>query len=255
MYGNFQHTTVNKQLPKRFWEIDFLRGIAVTMMIIFHILFDLNFFGIYKMELYSGFLLVFVYSIGTIFILLVGVSLTLSYARAEKTLTKKELHVKYLTRGLKVFGLGLVVTLATWLYLPRGFIVFGVLHCIGISIILAYPLLRFRFQNVLVGLILILIGIVLETVRFDFYWLLWLGFTPAGFYTVDYFPLLPWFGVVLLGICLGNVLYPNYKRWFKLRDYSYMNSIRLFCFLGRHSLIIYFLHQPVLIGLIHLFSG
>ena len=74
---------------RRFWEIDFLRGIAVVMMIVFHSLYDLNFFHVYKMGLYSGFSLLFVYSIGCIFILLVGISLTLSYSKTRRVITKE----------------------------------------------------------------------------------------------------------------------------------------------------------------------
>ncbi|MCX6667386.1 MAG: heparan-alpha-glucosaminide N-acetyltransferase [Euryarchaeota archaeon] len=239
----------------RFWEIDLLRGIAILMMIIFHLFYDLNYFNVYKVELYSGFSLIFVYLIGTMFFLLVGISLTLSYSRTKNNLTKKNLQLKYLTRGFGIFGLGLLVTLATWIYLGgKGFVVFGVLHCIGLSIIFAYPFLRFRYQNLVLGIALISAGIILKNLTFDFNWLLWLGFTPSNFYTVDYFPLLPWFGVVLIGIFIGNSLYQNNVRKFKLKDRSQFIVVRFTCFLGRHSLIIYLVHQPILIGLLYLFS-
>jgi len=253
MSFNFQYISVTKKTTERFWEIDFLRGIAVIGMIIFHGLYDLNYFNIYKLELYSGFLLLLAYSIGSIFILLVGMSLTLSYAKARKTMTGYTVKVKYLKRGVMIFGLGLLITLATWLYLDEGFIVFGVLHCIGISIILAYPFLHFRFLNLIGGIICIVVGILLKPLTFEFYWLVWLGFRPSHFYSVDYYPLLPWLGVVLLGIFIGNLLYPNYKRIFKLQDLSRFRCIRSLAFLGRHSLIVYFLHQPILIGIICLF--
>jgi uncharacterized membrane protein len=80
-----------------------------------------------------------------------------------------------------------------------------------------------------------------------------LGFKPSQFYTVDYFPILPWFGVVLIGIFIGNTLYPFNKRRFKIKDISQLKFVKFFCFLGRKSLIIYFLHQPILLLLIHLF--
>jgi len=239
---------------RRFWEIDFLRGIAVVMMIVFHSLYDLNFFHVYKMGLYSSFSLLFVYSIGCIFILLVGISLTLSYSKTRRVITKeRDVWIKFLIRGLKIFVLGVVVTIVTWLFLGRGFVVFGVLHCIGLSIILAYPMLRYRYKNLVLGILFIFIGIFLKTMSFDFYFLLWLGFVPSSFYTVDYFPLLPWFGVVLLGIFLGNTLYSGYKRRFILRDLSMFRLVRAVCFFGSHSLVIYFLHQPILIALILLF--
>lgn len=236
----------------RLWEIDSLRGIGIVMMIAFHILYDLNHFDIYKLSLYSGYFLIYVYTGATLFIMLVGISLTLSYSRIKKTLSKKEIQLKYLRRGLKIFGLGLLITLATWIYLGEGFVVFGALHCIGISIILAYPFLQFRYQNLIMGVVLISAGIILKTLTFDFYWLVWLGFRPSQFYTVDYYPLLPWFGVVLIGIFLGNTLYLNLKRRFHLKDRSQFVFVRFICFLGRHSLIIYLIHQPIIIGMIHL---
>ena len=237
----------------RFWEIDLLRGIAVIMMIVFHVLYDLYFFNIFKIVLYSGFLLWYVYSIGLIFILLVGICLTLSYTKAKKKLTKKEVKLKFLFRGIKIFVLGLVITFATFLYLPKGFILFGVLHCIGISIILAYPFLQLHIQNLLFGVILISAGLYLKTFTVNFPWLIWLGFTPRQFYTVDYFPLLPWFGVILIGIFIGNKLYSGYKRRFNLIDLSRFRFVRSLCFIGRHSLIIYFLHQPIIIMLLYIF--
>jgi len=244
---------VNK-FYKRFWEVDLLRGIAVVMMIVFHFLYDLNYFSIYNLNLHSEYFPIYLYSIGTLFILLVGTSLSLSYSRAEKERTGKKLYLRYLNRGLKIFGLGLLITVITWIYLGEGFVVFGVLHCIGASIILAYPLLRFRYLNLSLGVVLILTGVILKNLSFDFYWLVWLGFTPSPFYTIDYFPLLPWFGVVLIGIFLGNSLYPNYKRVFNLKDLCRLKVIRFFCFLGRHSLIIYFIHQPILLTVVYLLS-
>ena len=242
-----------KKSYERFWEIDLLRGTAVVMLIVFHFLYDLNYFDIYNISLYSGYFLIYVYFGASLFLLLVGISLSLSFTRAEKVLTKKELQLKYLKRGLKIFGLGLLITLVSWIYLGEGFIVFGSLHCIGISIIFAYPFLHFHYQNLLLGVVFILAGVILKTLTFDFNWLIWLGFKPSQFFTVDYFPLLPWFGVVLIGIFLGNNIYPNYKRIYKLKDLSRLKMIRFACFLGRYSLIIYFIHLPIIFAVIHLF--
>lgn len=242
-----------KEKIRRFWEIDSLRGIAILVMIIFHVLYDLNHLDLYKINLYSYPLFLFFLPFAVIFLLLVGVSLSLSYSRATKKLTTKQLTIKYLKRGLMIFSLGLLITVATRIYLTNGFVIFGVLHCIGLSIILAYPFIKFRYQNLIIGTIFIIIGIILQNYRFDFYWLIWLGFRPSIFYTVDYFPLLPWFGVVLIGIFIGNTLYPKYKRRFNIKDLSESLIIRFLCFLGRNSLIIYLLHQPIILGLIYLF--
>lgn len=111
----------------------------------------------------------------------------------------------------KVFSWGLIITLVTWIFLRGNFVVFGILHFTGISIILAYPFLKLRYRNLLIGLLFIFLGTYLKGFVFNFYWLVWLGFRPIQFYTVDYFPLLPRVGVVLMGIFFGNLLYPDYS--------------------------------------------
>lgn len=237
---------------ERFWEIDFIRGIAIIMVIFFHILIDLNFFDIYKINVFSGVTLPIAYTVATTFLLLVGMSLTLKFSKIKYVLSKKEKQSKIILRGLKIFGIGLLITLGTWLYLEKGFIIFGVLHCIGISIILSIPFLTFRVQNLVLGSVFIFLGIILKSFTFDFYWLAWLGFKPTAFYTVDYYPLLPWFGVVLIGIFLGNSLYPEGKRRYAIKDHSTIKILSFFCFLGRHTLIIYLVHQPIIVGIIHI---
>jgi uncharacterized membrane protein len=247
---------VNKTTSERFWEIDALRGVAILMMIAYHLFFDLNYYGISATDLSSLPVLFFLYPIGTLFLLLVGVSLTLSYGRVKDTFTKYQLRFKYMKRGSGIFGLGLFITLVTWVYPHNGFIIFGVLHCIGVSILLAYPFIRFRFPALIIGIVCIALGVFLQTtVTVDFPWLLWLGFIPAQFYTLDYFPLLPWFGVVLIGVFLGNSLYKNNTRTFRVKDHSRFVVSRFLCFLGRYSLIIYLLHQLVIIGLLYLLFG
>ncbi len=247
-----------KVKAKRFWEIDALRGIAIIMMIIFHIIFDLNYFGIYRFDVSSSFWFIFARLTASIFIFLVGVSLTISYARTtkqEKYKGKHALFGKYLKRGLKIFCLGLVITFATWISIGYGFIVFGILHFIGLSIVLAYPFLKSRFWDFYLplGAFLIIAGLLLRTLTFSSPWLMWLGFTPTNFYTFDYFPLLPWFGIVLIGLYFGNLLYPNGLQRFKVKDLSKLPLVKTLSFLGRHSLVIYFLHQPIVIALLYLF--
>ena len=223
------------------------------MMIAFHVLFDVSYFGASTFNVHSGFWFYFARATATIFLLLVGISLTLSYSRAlHVKKSEQKLSRKYLTRGLKIFSWGLVITVVTWIFMREGFVVFGILHLIGISIIVAYPLLKLRYENLVLGGVFIALGMLLKNVTVTMPWLLWLGLKPHEFYSVDYFPLVPWFGVVPIGVFLGNVLYTNYTRNFRLQDLSQVAGIRSLSFLGRHSLLIYLIHQPVLITVLYL---
>ena len=147
----------------------------------------------------------------------------------------------------------MLITFITWLFLEEGIILFGILHFIGVSIILAYPFLRFRYINsLLIGVVIILIGLYLRNFTFDSPWMLWLGLRPHDFYTLDYFPVFPWLGVNLIGVSTGNFLYPSYTRKFNIQDVSSYLPVRLGCMFGKKSLFIYLVHQPVLIGLLYL---
>lgn len=241
-------------LPKdRYWEIDLLRGLAIIAMIIYHIFFDLNFFGVYNFNLNSIFFKIFLYPIGTTFLLLVGISLTLSYNRVKKFLSNRKIIEKFIFRGSKIFFLGLIITLVTFLFLDDGFVVFGVLHCIGLSILFSTVFLRYKLLNLVFGVLFLGLGIFLQTMTFEFNYLFWLGFIPSNFYTVDYFPVLPWFGFVLIGLAFGNSFYSDYQRKFYIKDYSYLRSIKFLSLIGRNSLLIYFLHQPIILILIYSF--
>ena len=232
---------------KRFWEIDSLRGIAIIAMVISNLVTDLIFFGLYFPGSLAGFWNLFAYATATTFIVLVGISLSLSYSRVRKW-KKQRIWKKYIERGLKILSWGLIITAVTYLLMDSGYILFGVLHLIGLSIILSVPFLNFKELNLWLGGLLIFLGIFTKTFTVDFSWLVWLGLMPQNFFSVDYFPLLPWFGVVLTGIYLGKIFYPDGKRMLKIKE----RKSGMLSYLGKHSLIIYLIHQPILIGLLYL---
>ncbi|MGB4642216.1 MAG: heparan-alpha-glucosaminide N-acetyltransferase [Methanothermobacter tenebrarum] len=235
-------------LDQRFWEVDMLRGIAVLMMITFHLLFDLNYLGIVSFNIQGGPLWFFGRLTAFIFIFLVGASLKLSYMRTVLIGYHGRLLFKYVRRGLRILLYAFVITIVTWLLIGSGYIIFGVLHFIGVAIILGYPLLCYERLNLLVGLLFIVIGIFLLNQRFDVGYLFWLGIIPRDFYSLDYFPILPWMGVVSLGIYAAGKLYRDYKRRFPIKDLSRSRIIKSLVLLGRHSLFIYFIHQPIILG-------
>lgn len=228
----------------RFWEVDAFRGVAIVMMVVYHVAWDLGYFGYYAGDLNGGPWLVFQRSILTAFVFGAGVSLWLSYARRGRV------HFGwYVRRGLKLLGWGFCITAVTAVFLEEGTVFFGVLHLIGLAVICAYPFLRLGLANLLLGAGLLVVGGCLERVPVGSAYLLWLGLYPRDLYMVDYVPFLPWFGVVLLGLSAGFVLYPDGRRLLPLEKADGFPLIRLLAFLGRKSLFIYLVHQPVLFGL------
>lgn len=234
---------------QRFFEVDALRGIAIILMVIFHFFFTIDYLGIHEFDMHSGLLLVTGRSAAILFLFLVGVSLTLSYSRAKISSDGTQgQFTHYLKRGAGIFGWGMVITVVTAIFLERGTIYFGILHLIGVSIILAYPLLKYRTKNFHLGIAFLFAGVIMRGAHANYPWLLFLGITPYGFYSLDYVPLIPWFGVVLLGVFTGNSLYPGYQRSFRMCECGEHAAVKLLGWLGKKSLLIYLVHQPVIVG-------
>jgi uncharacterized membrane protein len=238
---------------RRYWEIDTLRGVAIIMMVIFHLMWDLVSFRITPdVVLYAGFWKYFQRTTAITFLLLVGISLTVSYRSARaKSGTTTSLFPKFLWRGLRVFGVGMGFTLIAWAT-SFGYVHFGILHLIGSATILAYPLIRYRWLNLGLWVIFYVVGGMLRGVYVGHPWLVWLGLHPRFYAPLDYFPLIPWFGVVLLGVFIGNTVYTDQGRLLALPDWSQWLPARLLQWLGRHSLIIYIIHQPLLLALLYI---
>jgi len=231
----------------RFWEIDALRGIAIIMMVIYHISYDLFFLSGFPIKIHSIPWVLFQRTTASLFLLLVGTSLTISNSKLKGKLSNKDIIKRNFLRGIKIFIWGFIITLFTLIFLNDGIILFGILHLIGISIIISYPFLEHKYKNLVIGTGIILIGTYLGKFNFDTPYFLWLGFEPKYFFSFDYFPIFPWFGVVLIGIFLGNVFYPQGKRDFNIPEFSNYYIIKILSFLGKHSLKIYLLHQPIIV--------
>jgi uncharacterized membrane protein len=242
----------SSQVPARFPEIDQVRGVAIIMMVVFHIAFDLYFFGIVPIPANQGPWRLFALCTASLFLLLVGISLSISSVYAGRKLPRREFILKYVGRGAFILSLGFLITAVTWFLIPEGFIRFGILHLIGIAVMMSPLYIRYRWLNLIGGAIIIAVGSLVTGLSGNS-WLLWAGIHPADFTSIDYTPIFPWLGVVLIGVFAGKMVYPGGMRrpGFSVA----VPSLRLLEYLGRHSLIIYLVHQPVIIGLIWFISG
>jgi uncharacterized membrane protein len=238
--------SVASEAPARIDAIDALRGTAICMMIVYHAAFDLNWFHIISADFnHHPFWLGFRDLIVASFLLLVGVSLALAWrARISPT--------RFWRRIALVGACALLVTVGSYAAFPQTFITFGILHCIVVSSILGWPLVRFPRAAWIVGIVVIVVGVAIGIPLFDLPWLNWVGLMTHRPATEDYVPVLPWFGVVLVGISLGSWLIK--RRLQSLRQISRASPGWL-TWLGRHSLLVYMIHQPIMIGLLRVFHG
>jgi len=225
-------------MARRIWTIDFLRGIAIVLMVIYHVIFDLHYLGITRFAMHGWPLLLMQRTIAALFLGLVGASLVI----------RKRTLLEDAKRAGIIFACALLVTAATAIWPGRGMIVWGVLHFIALSIILGHFFVLLGKWNAVAGLGVIALWALLSGKIAGSLLLLPFGFPPAGFYSYDYYPLLPWFSLVLFGMAVAST-----GIFQKLDAKTRMPApARALCWAGRHSLAIYLVHQPILLALIYI---
>lgn len=241
---------------KRIHLMDELRGFAVFCMVFYHGFYTLAFLmgRSWGEWLYRFFMPAEPWFAG-LFIFIAGISSNLTHSN--------------LVRGVKLLGAALLVTLATAIAVPDELIVFGILHFLSVCMI-AFGLLQllrrrlgrteeppFRLWPVVVCAVLFIVTRYLASgyLQIPFVlrvflpsgwyqaWLAPLGLPGPGFSSADYFPLLPWCFVFAAGTVVGRLAKAG-----KFPAWTYPSRVPFFSFLGRHALLIYVLHQPVIYG-------
>jgi uncharacterized membrane protein len=223
----------------RYPEIDILRTLAIIMMMIYHLLFDLATFYEYNITVTTGGWRMFARVTATLFLLLVGVSASLATPSWKKSIR----------RFLKIGAAAMLVTAATYVTDPQTYVRFGILHLIATSALVLPLFDRWKKANVALGIAIVLIGTLVNGTIVDTSLLIPAGFLPLNFQSVDWFPLLPWFGVIVIGHGLGHVLYALDR---SIRPTPILNILG---WPGRHALGIYLIHQPILLGILYLILG
>ncbi len=227
----------------RLWEVDVLRGVAILMMVVYHLMWDLYGLAGWDIPIYGRFWGTWQRITASLFIGLVGVSMYLRAMRLQRQ--GHYAFAPYLQRALIIFTWGLVISLATYIFDPAEFVRFGILHFIATSIVLTYPFLRVPEAAIPVG-VLVLNLPRLITWRHSWGWAEWIGLARVPHAAFDYFPVIPWWGVTLIGLGLGRYLFPKgVPRFPRVSEVpALLRGLQL---AGQNALLIYLLHQPVLI--------
>ena len=242
-------TSAESISARRFIVVDIARGVAIVLMFVYHFTFDLNYFGVIAFDFnndlrWLGFRAVIV----SLFSALVGVGLVLGPGR----------KLDWRRYGKRLLAIGACASLASagsYFMFPKTFIFFGILHFIFVASVVGLAFMRFKWLNLIFGAALIVLGATVKSAFFDQPALQWLGMMTHKPYTEDYVPLLPWFGVVLIGMFLARRAEAH--GWFEnFGKVEFRDPIaKTLAFGGRHSLIIYMLHQPIFMGVLTLLVG
>jgi len=220
---------------KRIDLLDAWRSLAILCMLVYHFLYDLTVFGFMEIEKFeSPGLDALQLFICCSFILLSGISSRFSRNNVR--------------RGLIVLGAGALVMVGA--YAAGEPILFGILQFLGVAMIiygLAGKYIERLNRSIAAPLFLILFAatwIWTENTLVEVTWLWPLGFIHRDFYSADYFPIMPWLFLFLLGTWAGGVIK-------KLKEQHWLHTPLhpALTWPGRNSLIIYLLHQPVLYGM------
>ncbi|MEI2302486.1 heparan-alpha-glucosaminide N-acetyltransferase [Ensifer sp. MJa1] len=245
-------STQLSQSPGRLAFIDVARGVALLAMATYHFVWDLEFFGyVAAGTAGTGGWKIFARLIASSFLFLAGYSLVLGQ------LPKLRINA-FLRRFGKIAGAAALITLGTYFAFPDTFIFFGILHAIAAASVIGLVFVRLpAVVALLAAAAAIAAPFYLRSPIFDAPWLWWVGLSETLPRSNDYVPLLPWLGPFLLGLAAAKLFHQRLVSALAHRPSTDQNGklwTARFAFAGRHSLAIYLIHQPVLIGLVYLFS-
>lgn len=237
---------MKEETNHRYELLDSVRGIAIGLMLVYHLAFGLSYLDILKINFSTDlFWLGFRALIVFLFLSLVGVSLVLA--------NRKKLNlVSYFKRLLLLFIYMMSISWLSYQIVPDRYVFFGILHLIFVSSILGLFFIRFYWGNLWLGVIVLLCGNFAAFEFFNHPLRQWIGLKTVALYTNDYAPLFPWFGVVLIGIFIGHLLMKNSSLQAIL---SWSSNHWLFStatWAGRYSLHIYFIHFQLFYVLIYI---
>lgn len=220
----------------RYPLLDQGRGLAVAMMVAFHACYDLNWLGFLQLDLLGNpFWLSWRALIVGSFVLISGATLQISHTKSQPWFGRREVFL--------LVSAGLVSGVSAWLFGPR-WIYFGVLQFFLLATVITRPLLGYPIGLGILGALIWLAGC---TLGFDFMnprALNWIGLAAQKPLTEDYAPLIPWLGVFWLGVWWASTR----PGW--LLHTGPQTSGGFLAWVGQRALLIYLLHQPLLLALL-----
>ena len=233
----------------RYLLLDNLRGFAILLMFVYHFSFDLNYYNLIYADFRTDpFWINFRIIIVSMFLGVVGISLVVATQNGVN-------YNKFFKRFFLILVCALLVTSSSYVMYPDSFIFFGILHFIALASLLGLFFIRFYWINLITGILILAVNLFYSTALFNPKALSWIGLVTRKPVTEDYVPFFPWFGIVLIGMFLGKLLFSAERpSWLPASIYMSKTSsppVKLVALLGRHSLLVYMIHQPVFFALLY----
>ncbi|MCG6858191.1 MAG: DUF1624 domain-containing protein [Salaquimonas sp.] len=232
--------------------VDLARGVALIAMTAFHFTWDLEMFGIAPRDfMASTGMIVSARLIAGSFLFLVGFSLFLAHGRAVAEGGSIRWR-PFFKRLAQILAAAALITIATWYATPQAFIFFGILHAIALGSMLALAFLYLPWWlTAVAGLAVLTLRDTLRTEVLDapIWW--WSGLSRITPLSNDYVPVFPFFGLILLGVAAGGFAWRHGLLASLARPRLDNAPARLLRFIGRHSLIYYLAHQPVMLAILY----
>jgi uncharacterized membrane protein len=225
--------------------IDAFRGVAILAMAAYHFGWDLFYLGWITTDITEDPVWVTAQRLilGS-FVLLAGMSLALAHGNG--------IRWPGLWRRVAILAVAAIaVSIGTYIAFGEYFSFFGVLHALALFAILAIPFIRAPLWLILAAAAAIILGaLLLSHPVFENRWLAWIGFWPVMPMTVDLVPVFPWFGILLIGVAGMRMILasPLGGRLAAIRGGRPLGAL---AWIGRWSLIIYLLHQPLIYGAVY----
>ena len=232
---------------RRFASLDIARAIALAGMFAYHLSWDLAYFGFVAPGLpFTPGLRALSHSVAAGFLGLTGVSLAIAHSGGFRARA-------FLSRLGRIVAAAALVSLTTYLAAPQTPIFFGILHCIAVSALVCAPFLSASpLLTLAVGAVAVAAPLLIQSAALDSPALIWLGLGDAQPATLDWRPLLPWVGAALIG--LGAARLALARGWAPISAQAPAPAAQALAVAGRHSLTIYLVHQPILLGLLFLLA-
>ena len=231
--------------------LDILRGVSVIAMMVYHFMWDLGYFKFIELEIVTrGLFLFFAQCVGASFIIISGISFGI-------LILNDKFRKKFLKRLIILVFICIIITLVTYLLDNSSFIFFGVLHFLATCSLISFLLVRFINNHTL--FILFFVSSVLSVSNVNYSlpaYLSWIGFNQNVPKSNDFYPLFPWVSFYFFGLWIGNSVRKYLLRYNKEKfdsHYSFNFVYRSLQFLGKNSLPIYILHQPIFFSLFLIF--